>query len=125
MRFKLDENIDVRLATWIAERGHDISTVRAQGISGADDEEIYEICRRERRTLVSLDLDFSNHLRFPPLPTDGIVVLRPHRPTIPLIMALLKNVVPTLEDESLQGKLAIAEVGRLRIYESGTADEKH
>ena len=123
MRFKLDENIDVRLAAWIAGRGHDVSTVRAQGISGADDEEIYEICRRERRTLVSLDLDFSNPLRFPPMPTEGIVVLRPHRPTIPLIMALLKSVVPALEDESFQGKLAIAEAGRLRVYDSGTADE--
>jgi hypothetical protein len=45
------------------------------------DEELIEKCRRERRGLVSLDLDFANPLRFQPSQYYGIAVLRlPSKP---------------------------------------------
>jgi predicted nuclease of predicted toxin-antitoxin system len=64
MRLKLDENLDVRLAPWLASMGHDVETVRSEVLSGAPDEEIFTVAAREERCLVTLDLDFSDPLRF-------------------------------------------------------------
>ena len=77
MRFKLDENLDVRLASLFVDAGQEAKTVLEEGLSGRSDEAIYAICVAERRILVTLDLDFSNPIRFPPAATEGIVILRP------------------------------------------------
>ncbi|HKO57927.1 MAG TPA: DUF5615 family PIN-like protein [Thermoanaerobaculia bacterium] len=35
MRLKLDENLDTRLAEWLASLGHDTHTVRDEQLGGA------------------------------------------------------------------------------------------
>lgn len=79
MRFKLDENLGSRTRQVFLDAGHDVQTVRDEQLQGRPDEVIYDVCRLERRCLVTLDLDFSNVLRFPPGPGAGIAVLRPNR----------------------------------------------
>ena len=92
MKFKLDENLDWRLATVVAEGGgHDVDTVKEEGLSGQPDEAIYKTCVARERVLITLDLDFTNPLRFPPQQTAGVVVLRPPRPVLPLIEATLRR----------------------------------
>jgi predicted nuclease of predicted toxin-antitoxin system len=51
MRFKLDENLDPRLAASLTAAGHDVSTVPAQRLSGRSDETIYAVCLAEARIL--------------------------------------------------------------------------
>jgi predicted nuclease of predicted toxin-antitoxin system len=117
MKIKLDENIDVRLAPMIAASGHEVDTVKAEGLSGEPDETIYETCRAGGRVVVTLDLDFSNPHRFDPTVTEGIVVLRVPRPLLPIVRATVLQVLPLLETHPLQGKLWIVEPGRIRVYD--------
>ena len=65
MRLKLDENLGQAIAEIFREAGHDVATVQ-QGLGGIQDEALYNRCRQEGMCLVTLDLDFSNVLRFPP-----------------------------------------------------------
>jgi hypothetical protein len=124
MRFKLDENFDPRLAPLVAEGGHEVDTVRGEGMSGSKDEALYRACVESGRTLITLDLDFSNPLRFPPGPTEGIIVVRPPRPVFSLIHATLAVALPDLKSKPLRGKLWIVEPGRLRLYDPGGEVEK-
>ena len=128
MKFKLDENLDPRLVPLVAEGGDDVETVVAEGMGGSRDDAIYRACRETGRTLVTLDLDFSNPLRFPPGPTEGIVILRPPRAVLPLIRATLMSALPELKSKTLRGKLWIAEPARIRVYDpsgeqEGTQDD--
>jgi predicted nuclease of predicted toxin-antitoxin system len=66
LKFKLDENLDVRLAHLMIEHGFDADTVLGESISGISDEGIFDACKKTGRILVTLDLDFANPLRFPP-----------------------------------------------------------
>ncbi|MBW2524674.1 MAG: DUF5615 family PIN-like protein [Deltaproteobacteria bacterium] len=52
------------------------ATVAGQGMASASDVELIDCCRAEGRCLVTLDLDFSNPMCFPPSPHHGIAVLR-------------------------------------------------
>ena len=97
MRLKLDENLDVRFAPLFHAEGFDVDTVHSEGLSGADDDLIYQTCRNSGRVLITLDLDFSNPFRFPPESTEGIVVVRPSRPILGVIQATLMSVLPQLK----------------------------
>ena len=117
MKLKLDENFDIRLVPLLAAEGVDVDTVLHEGLSSSSDETIYDTCKAIGRTLVTLDLDFSNPLHFPPADTEGIVVVRPLRAIMPLIRATLWSVLPQLKTSSMKGKLWIVEPGRIREYD--------
>jgi predicted nuclease of predicted toxin-antitoxin system len=118
MRLKLDENLDTRLAPWLVSMGHDVQTVREEQLSGAADEEIFAAAFGERRSLVTLDLDFSDPMRFPPAKTAGTLVLRAPVPSMAMIRLLLDQAIRYADSESPEGKIWIVEPGRVRIWES-------
>jgi len=119
VNFKLDENLGTRSQHVFVEAGHDVQTVREEQLQGRPDEVIYDICRLERRCLVTLDLDFSNVLRFPPEPTAGIAVLKPSRGiSLSALVALARDLVLTVAHQPIDGQLWVVEPGRIRIHES-------
>jgi hypothetical protein len=73
-------------------------------------------CVAEKRALITLDLDFSNPIRFPVADTFGIIVLRPSRPLLGLIHTVLSQVPTLLQREQLEHRLWIVEPGRMRIF---------
>ena len=117
MRIKLDENLDARLATLLREAGHDTNTAQEQSLRGIEDKALYELCKVEDRILVSLDLDFSNVLRFPPEGSSGLVVLRGPNQLFPTMRILVETLIDAFTKESPVGRLWIVEPGRFRIHE--------
>jgi len=116
LKFKLDENLDVRLAATMREKGLDGDTVLSEALSGASDEGIFEACKKTGRVLITLDLDFANPFRFPPQSAPGIMVLRPQNANLSQIRSLLFNALSRLNEESIEGRLWIVEPGRVRVY---------
>src|SRR3954447_24239138 len=82
MRIKLDENLGGRGRELFTAAGHEVATVGDQGLAGAVDRRVIEVCGAERRCLVTLDLDFSNPFVFLPERYAGIAVLRPRRTSL-------------------------------------------
>jgi Domain of unknown function (DUF5615) len=60
MKFKVDENLPIEVALALRVAGHDAMSVVDQGLGGHADARIAEVCKRESRALVTLDLDFAN-----------------------------------------------------------------
>jgi predicted nuclease of predicted toxin-antitoxin system len=119
MKWKLDENFGSRAAHLLLAAGHDAETVVQEKLGGASDEKVFETCVRERRSLLTLDIDFADVLRFPPHKTAGIAVLRlPGNPSLHLIENLVRNLLGFLARESIDGRLWIVEPGRVRVHET-------
>ena len=116
VKLKLDENLAKRHCLALEAAGHDVSSVLRQGISGASDTDLYSLCRREGRVLVTLDLDFSNVFGFPPEGAAGIIVLRARSSLITTIDGLVDNLIQALVTNDPADSLWIVEHGRLRIH---------
>jgi len=119
MRFKLDENFGTRTREIFRSAGHDIQTVLEQNLQGCSDQHLYEVCRSENRCLVTMDLDFADIIRFPPMMANGIIVIRIRRtPNIAILEQLIHQVLHTIEQRSVNGELWIVEFGRIRIHQN-------
>ncbi len=126
MKFKLDENFGARTQDLFRNQGHDIKTVRDEQLQGCADQRLYEVCCAERRCLVTLDLDFSDVLRFPPRQSSGIVVIRvPRNPSLPLLEQLIRQFFKSLETMPVEQNLWIVEAGRIRVHQTEDPEDTH
>lgn len=120
MKFKLDENFASRTVELFRAESHDVETVRAERLSGATDERLYHACCGEHRCIVTLDMDFSDPLRFDPAACDGIVIIRlPTNPSLKLLMAMVRGFLVVMRSTPIAGALWIVEPGRIRIHRTG------
>jgi predicted nuclease of predicted toxin-antitoxin system len=117
VKFKLDENIGHSGADLLRASGHDVSTVREQGLEGAPDTLLFDKCADERRALITLDHDFGQVLRFSPQVSAGIAILElGPRPSLKAIVDRISDLLAMLKVQPLEGTLWIVEPGRVRIH---------
>ncbi len=118
MKLKLDENLGTRGALALRGAGHDVMTVQEQDLAAATDVALAEVCRTEGRALVTLDLDFSNPIRFPPARYAGIAVLRlSAHPSQTELDDAIATLAAALERENLASRLWVVQRGRIRQYQ--------
>ena len=118
MRVKLDENLGHRVQELLRRASHDVATVAAEGLSSATDRDVIEVCQRERRCLVTLDLDFGNPLLFRPSLYTGIAVFRlPPKPSHADLIAAAETLILALRKDDIIGKLWIVQKTRVREYQ--------
>jgi len=120
---KLDENLGSRLLESARTAGFDAENVSTQRLNGMSDATLFEHCKVEQRALITLDLDFSNPLRFPTVGSAGTIVLRPRRPAAQEIASLFDEALLRLRGETVTERIWIVEPGRVRIHRSWDAGE--
>lgn len=117
MRFKLDENLPVEATHLLQDAGHDASSVIDEGLEGAEDLTIDQVCRGEKRILVTLDLDFSDIRSYPPGQSPGRIVLRLSTQEKEHVLTVLQRMCAALQVESPAARLWIVEEERIRVRE--------
>ncbi len=118
MKFKLDENIGRRSEQMLRDAGHDVSTVTSQSLNGTADENLFEVCIAEQRTLVTLDHDFGQVLRFPPERSAGVVILEvAPRAGAGAVESRIQDLIAMLSAHQLGAELWIVEPGRVRVHQ--------
>jgi len=115
VKFKTDENLPLAAAEILRRAGHEAETVHDEQLAGEADPRLAEVCRKEGRALVTLDLDFSDIRAYPPAEYPGIVVLRPHVQQRGAILDLVAMVAGLLDKEELTGHLWVVERTGTRI----------
>jgi predicted nuclease of predicted toxin-antitoxin system len=117
VKFKFDENLPFECSVSLQNAGFDSETVTAENLAGANDAVVFEHCQREKRILVTLDLDFANVQLYPPNAHAGVIVLRPPMQDKEKLISLVVRLVPILRARSPDQQLWIAEADRIRVRE--------
>ena len=115
MRFKVDENLHEDLVVALRREGHDAQTVYDEQLRGSPDAAIAEVCQREERALVTLDLDFGNIREYPPEDYPGLMVLRVVDQSRPHVLQVFSQVFELLPRQPLSGHLWVISESGVRI----------
>ena len=98
MKIKLDENLPGRLAVRLGVLGHDVHTVRDEGLEGHLDETIWKAAQSDGRFLITQDLDFSDARRYAPGSHHGILLIRLRTPKR---LALIRRIEEVFQQEDV------------------------
>ncbi len=125
MNIKLDENLgDTRISSRLKLAGHDVATVRQQGLTSAPDIELIKVCRQEKRCLVTLDRGFGNRFQYNPKDYEGIVLIRlPPNASFADRVKVIDTLILALEQEDVSGKLWIVKDESVQEYKSIELEE--
>ncbi len=115
MLFKVDENLPVEVAEAFVAAGHGADTVNDEGYQGSSDAIIAQVCARERRTLVTVDLGFADIRAYPPQGSPGFIVLRLSRYDKEYVLRVIQGLFSLLENEEVTNRLWIVEDKQVRI----------
>jgi predicted nuclease of predicted toxin-antitoxin system len=121
MKIKLDENMPARLARRLGLLGHEVQTVRDEGMEGRLDATIWDAAQSEGRFLITQDMDFSDIRRFVPGSHYGVLLIPFHTPKR---RALIRRVEDLFRQEDVSGWgrcLIVATEERLRVRRAAGA----
>ncbi len=115
MRIKLGKNLPAGLVTRLSALGHDVQTVHAEGLGSEDDPPIWQACQKEKRFLVTQDLDFSDVRRSIPGTHSCILLVRLREPSRRALTERLEAVFRKEDTTDWEGCLIVATDRKLRI----------
>src|ERR671924_7627 len=117
MRFLVDANLPRSTAACIRKCGHEAVDVRDIGLGQSPDSDIARHAQQEKLVLITRDKDFGDVRNYSPANYAGIVAL--DLPDDTVVAGILKVVAAFVNQaqtlKQLPGKLAIVELGRIRL----------
>ena len=118
MKFLLDEGVDIRLAAFLTDRGHDVKVVARDFANAMEDREVLGLALGERRVLITNDLDFGELVAREGLGHSGVILFRLHSTGLALQEARLESLLRRHEGQ-LRDLLVVTE-GQVRRRKSGS-----
>jgi predicted nuclease of predicted toxin-antitoxin system len=115
VRIKLDENLPAGLVPLLAALGHDVDTVLAEDIGGKDDDVVWRAAQRDRRFLVTQDLDFSDARKYAPGTHHGLLLVRLPQPGRIALQERVASLFRTEAVETWSGCLVTATPRKVRV----------
>jgi predicted nuclease of predicted toxin-antitoxin system len=115
VRFLVDESLASRVATLLAEAGHDAIHVSDRELAGAADPTVLAAAQHEDRVVITADTDFGTLLALSSSPQPSVILLRrPGRRAEQRVGAVLEalEMVGAALDE---GALVVVEPARVRV----------
>jgi len=115
LKLLVDENISPLTVKFLREKGFNVLSIE-ESYKGISDEEIADIANRERRIIVTFDLDFGEIFFLKGI---SVIVLRMKIKKPATVNLFLEGCFDKLEKEHINpyGKLIVISEGKIRIRE--------
>jgi len=105
MTFLADMGVSLTTTSWLREQGYDVNHVRELGMNRAMDSEILDLALKEKRVILTFDLDFGDLLAASgdKLPSIIIFRLKNTRPNVvnKRLKQVLKHSISALQKGSI------------------------
>ncbi len=115
LRFLVDACVDVRVARWLREQGHDASHLRDEGLQALPNGRIFSKAIAEGRIVVTHDLDFGEISALSQGKKTSVIVFRLHNPRLERLTERLSVVLADCIPALQAGAVVIVEEDRHRI----------
>ncbi len=116
-RCLVDEALPRTLARLLRESGIHADHVLDVGLQGKSDDEVFAYAQAHGLALVTVDMDFTNILHFPPESHQGIFVARyPDRISKDTLLRSIVEAIRSVPDEDVEHTLLIIEPGAIRFH---------
>jgi predicted nuclease of predicted toxin-antitoxin system len=107
--------VDIRVAEWLRNGGHDALHLREQGLQRLPDEEIFVKARREDRVLITFDLDFGEIAAFSGERRPSVILFRLRNTRTPHVIERLSAALSQTATDLEKGSVVIVEEARFRL----------
>jgi predicted nuclease of predicted toxin-antitoxin system len=114
VRVKLDENLPGSVIDVLAGAGHDVDTVRDEGLRGAKYPAVLAGATDHDRLLVTLDRGLGDIRPYPPGTHSGVLVIRLDRQSPRAIRHAAERIASEVAFDDLRGCIAVWRDGELR-----------
>lgn len=115
MRFLVDMGLAVRVAEWLRDEGHDASHLEEAGLQRLSDHDIFALAARERRIVITTDLDFGEILARSRQASTSAIVFRLAWPRTVWVIERLARVLGAAGPALHQGAIILVEETRYRV----------
>lgn len=117
LRFLLNANVSHETAQFLNLLGCDAKTATQFGLGAAEDIKIADKAIKEKRILVTFDLDFGEMFYFFKEAGLWVIILKLKDQTVESVNRNLQWLLDSkiLEDKNLKDTLMIVEVGRIKV----------
>ncbi len=119
LRLLLDANISPETAIVLRSFGFDVKSLIEEGFGGIEDVAVAKIAQREKRILITFDLDFGEMYYFASRKTFGVIVLRLDDQRVEITNVILKRFFKNMTPKLIRRKkrLIILTDVEMRIVE--------
>lgn len=114
MRLLADLHISPRTVEHLKSLGHDVVRVSQVLLPTSSDHQIIAFAARDRRAILTQDLDFSAEIAVSGQAFPSVILLRLSSSRIETVNTVLSDVLPALEGDVRDGALITVEDHRLR-----------
>ena len=111
LTFLLDENIDIRIAIFLKNKGY-IVNLCPKGIQNGN---VVALAKKKKQILLTNDKDFSNTDVYNPSNLSGIVVFRIHPPSYLNLSIALGELLSNYRSDDFIGKLFVVSLEGVQI----------
>ncbi|MBI2641651.1 DUF5615 family PIN-like protein [Candidatus Roizmanbacteria bacterium] len=102
-RFLLDENVDIRLSSFLKKKGFDVEFA-PKGIKNSN---LINLAKEKACILITHDKDFANSNLYDPVTFAGMIVLRIHPPRLNNLVVSLDKFLNKNKSLDFRGKIFI------------------
>jgi predicted nuclease of predicted toxin-antitoxin system len=115
VKFLADMGISMSTVQALRSQDHDATHLREQGLERLSDPDILEKARRERRVVLTFDLDFGDLLATGLDTFPSVIIFRLSNETPTVVTRRLRDVLSHLARELEEGVIVIVEDTRHRV----------
>lgn len=115
MKFLADMGISLATVAWLNQQGHDAKHLSEERLHKLSDRKIFDKADREKRIVLTTDLDFGEIAVSTPSTKISVIIFRQENRTPSSINQYLEKVIKSAKAELEKGAIITVQEGRIRI----------
>ncbi|RJQ50838.1 MAG: hypothetical protein C4526_11310 [Nitrospiraceae bacterium] len=114
MSFLIDMPVSPEVARWLKEKGYDAVHASETGLHKTPDREIIEAAKKQKRIIITADLDYPQILALSGASSPGVILFRGGNYSDSEMLALIARVLDKFTESELMDAISVVDKYRIR-----------